>query len=185
MPLARKLWPRLVLASIVSGLDVTSNSSAQTFVWRITRRVSRSAVTVKRTSVEERDFWLPSETRDNLKIFANRSVYKNINRCILVIGIALLQIPIPYYCFVGKKPDPEILPCNVCKESKEVQVEILKAKETIKLCGHPCYSAFKFGNDFEASQCELCSKYFDKSVPKVYIHYNGGSKYFCSKVCQV
>jgi len=84
----------------------------------------------------------------------------------------------------GKPPDPEMLPCNVCKETKKVEVEILKKNEIIKLCGQPCYSAFKFGNQLDATQCELCSNYFDVEVPKVFTYFSGKCKVFCSKPCQ-
>ena len=78
-----------------------------------------------------------------------------------------------------------MLPCNVCKETKKVEVEILKKNEIIKLCGQPCYSAFKFGNQLDATQCELCSNYFDVEVPKVFTYFSGKCKVFCSKPCQV
>jgi len=85
---------------------------------------------------------------------------------------------------LGKKPDDEILPCSVCKETKIVVQEILRIQEVVKLCSDPCFSAFKFVNSVDTHQCDLCTKHFDVLVPKLPIYYDGQSKIFCSKPCQ-
>ena len=48
--------------------------------------------------------------------------------------------------------------CPVCKETKAVVQEILREKETVKLCSDPCFSAFKF------------VKHFDVLIPKIHIY---------------
>jgi len=85
---------------------------------------------------------------------------------------------------LGKKPDDEILPCSVCKETKLVVQEILREKEVVKLCSDPCFSAFKFVNSVDTHQCDLCTKHFDVLIPVIHIYYEGLSKIFCSKPCQ-
>ena len=60
----------------------------------------------------------------------------------------------------------------MCKETKAVVQEILREKETVKLCSDPCFSAFKF------------VKHFDVLIPKIHIYYDGLSKMFCSKPCK-
>jgi len=85
---------------------------------------------------------------------------------------------------LGKIPDPETLPCSVCKEMRVVEREILRVKEVVKLCGDACFSAFKFVNSVETLQCDLCAKHFDTGVDRINIHYEGLSQTFCSKPCQ-
>jgi len=85
---------------------------------------------------------------------------------------------------LGKKPEDEVLPCSVCKETKVVVQEILREKEMVKLCSDPCFSAFKFVNSVDTHQCDLCTKHFDVLIPKIHIYYDGLSKIFCSKPCQ-
>jgi len=85
---------------------------------------------------------------------------------------------------LGKKPEDEVLPCSVCKETKVVVQEILREKEVVKLCSDPCFSAFKFVNSVETNKCDLCTKHFDVLIPKIHIYYDGLSKIFCCKACQ-
>jgi len=88
------------------------------------------------------------------------------------------------HMYLGKKPEDEILPCSVCKETKVVVQEILREKEMVKLCSDPCFSAFKFVNSVDTHQCDLCTKHFDVLLPIIHIYYDGLSKIFCSKPCQ-
>jgi len=88
------------------------------------------------------------------------------------------------HMYLGKKPEDEILPCSVCKETKVVVQEILREKEMVKLCSDPCFSAFKFVNSVDTHQCDLCTKHFDVLLPVIHIYYDGLSKIFCSKPCQ-
>ena len=69
------------------------------------------------------------------------------------------------HIYLGKTPDPETLPCNVCKEVKyckplsgvatiidsvhpkvrKVEREVVRSnEEMVKLCGDACFNAFKF-----------------------------------------
>merc|ERR1719244_908753 len=89
------------------------------------------------------------------------------------------------HMYLGKKPDDEIVPCSVCKETKVVAQEILREKEVVKLCSQSsCFSAFKFVNSVDTHQCDLCTKHFDVLIPVIHIYYDGLSKIFCSKPCQ-
>ena len=85
---------------------------------------------------------------------------------------------------LGIAPDPETLPCGVCKDVRKVEREILRTKETVKLCGDACFNAFKFVNSVDTIQCDLCAKHFDVAVDRIKIHYEGLSQTFCSKPCQ-
>jgi len=89
------------------------------------------------------------------------------------------------HMYLGKKPEDEIVPCSVCKETKVVAQEILREKEVVKLCSQSsCFSAFKFVNSVDTHQCDLCTKHFDVLIPVIHIYYDGLSKIFCSKPCQ-
>ena len=66
-----------------------------------------------------------------------------------------------------------------------VAQEIKREKEVVKLCSIICFSAFKFYNSVETHQCDLCTKHFDALIPSIHISYDGLSKIFCSKPCQV
>lgn len=94
----------------------------------------------------------------------------------------------------NKDPEPaEKAPCAVCKQEKDVGAELIRSgegEENVKLCGRPCFSAYKFGNAVDSLQCDLCLKDYDlKSHPalskaKHVIYYEGQAKRFCGEPCQ-
>ena len=86
---------------------------------------------------------------------------------------------------LGEKPDVENLECFVCNEKKDVEVELLREKETVKLCGRPCFSAYKFANTMDTQVCGQCKKDYEiKTDSKFVIYYDGKTSNFCSEACQ-
>merc|ERR1719430_1025353 len=89
------------------------------------------------------------------------------------------------HIYLGKTPDPETLPCNVCKEVRKVEREVVRSNdEMVKLCGDACFNAFKFVSSVDTQACHLCQKHFDLSMEAPTIHYEGSCQAFCSKPCQ-
>jgi hypothetical protein len=60
---------------------------------------------------------------------------------------------------------------------------LLSDDDSRKLCGEPCFCAYKFGNNVESGPCDLCKKEMDiKKYPFKVIHVKGLTKRFCSQV---
>jgi len=89
------------------------------------------------------------------------------------------------HIFLGKAPEPETLPCYVCKEVRKVEREVVLKNEIIKMClEDKCFNAYKFASSIKTQVCQLCQKDFDDSMDVPTIHYEGTSVVFCSKPCQ-
>uniref|UniRef100_A0A0K2TUK9 Putative LOC101855726 [Aplysia californica] n=1 Tax=Lepeophtheirus salmonis TaxID=72036 RepID=A0A0K2TUK9_LEPSM len=95
---------------------------------------------------------------------------------------------------MGKVQEKEVLPCAVCSDSKPIEVELfmkdssytgsgLKTK-TVKLCSNPCFSAFKFANSLDTSNCDFCSMPYDIHCSENVIYFDTHCKRFCSVSCQ-
>merc|ERR1740128_945252 len=84
-----------------------------------------------------------------------------------------------------KEAEVETLPCAVCKETKLVEFQIVRADETIKLCGSgSCPNAYKFANNCNTEVCPTCKKFFDTSMlPRNTIYHDGKQQSYCSKAC--
>ena len=54
------------------------------------------------------------------------------------------------HIFLGKAPEPETLPCNVCKEVRKVEREVVLKNEIIKMClEDKCFNAYKFASSIK------------------------------------
>ncbi|QQP35584.1 Putative LOC101855726, partial [Caligus rogercresseyi] len=86
---------------------------------------------------------------------------------------------------LGKPLEKEVLPCAVCSDLKPVEVQLfLKGSSVVKLCGNPCFSAFKFVNSLGTSYCDLCANPYDINASDQVIYYENHVKRFCSMSCQ-
>ncbi|XP_075228394.1 zinc finger protein without children isoform X2 [Lycorma delicatula] len=86
----------------------------------------------------------------------------------------------------NQRPPPQIYPCDVCKNNKLVQVEVLMDSKTSKLCSEVCFAAFKFVNTIKVDQCDMCRKYFDRansSTENFCVYYEDAQHNFCCKTC--
>lgn len=52
----------------------------------------------------------------------------------------------------NQRPPPQMHPCDVCKNNKLVQVEVLMDSRISKLCSEVCFAAFKFVNTIKVGE---------------------------------
>lgn len=78
-------------------------------------------------------------------------------------------------------------PCFVCNETKPLELTVLLDGDVLRLCSHPCLSAFKFVNNVEPDECNMCKRYFERRSMNNFTHFelsrNAQPKIFCTKEC--
>lgn len=75
--------------------------------------------------------------------------------------------------------------CSVCHNSKPVEVEFLNSeRRSFYFCGEPCFVAYKFVNNVDPTQCEVCSKYVNKNLLEYSVRNNGFVHNLCSEKCK-
>lgn len=74
--------------------------------------------------------------------------------------------------------------CSVCNINKSPKVEVLLDGHIHRLCSNPCFSAFKFVNNVNPDQCDMCTQHFERKSNDSFTIYQGETpKMFCSKIC--
>ncbi|KAI5726552.1 hypothetical protein M8J76_004668 [Diaphorina citri] len=64
-----------------------------------------------------------------------------------------------------KKTQGNTACCTVCHLNKPVLYDVLSSGDKLNhLCSEKCFKAFNFVNKLDVVQCNLCEKYFDKSL---------------------
>lgn len=82
-----------------------------------------------------------------------------------------------------RKKYPQYL-CSVCNNKKSPKVEVLLDGHVHRFCSNPCFSAFKFVNNVNPDQCDMCTKHFERKSNDACTIYQGEApKIFCSKIC--
>ena len=90
-----------------------------------------------------------------------------------------------YEVLHGKEPEKETDECCECKESKVIEVELVKPEEDVaKFCSRTCLSTYKFANKVDTLECSQCKRDFDLKCKKLNIYHDGKSARFCSVACQ-
>lgn len=78
--------------------------------------------------------------------------------------------------------------CAVCHKTNRIEVEFKRSDGVIeKLCGSPCYVAFKFVNGLsDPDQCITCNKYFTitNTTKQLTLMYEGAEFKFCYEDCR-
>ena len=60
------------------------------------------------------------------------------------------------HIFLGKAPEPETLPCNVCKEVRKVERQVVLKNEIIKMClEDKCFNAYKFTSSIKTQVVDI------------------------------
>lgn len=82
-----------------------------------------------------------------------------------------------------RKRYPQYL-CSVCNNKKSPKVEVLLDGHVHRFCSNPCFSAFKFVNNVNPDQCDMCTKHFERKSCDAHTIYQGETpKIFCTNIC--
>lgn len=82
-----------------------------------------------------------------------------------------------------KKKQPSHV-CSVCNNKKAAKIEVFLDDNVHRFCSNPCFSAFKFVNNVNPDQCDMCTKYFERKSAEAFTIYQiSESKIFCTRVC--
>lgn len=74
--------------------------------------------------------------------------------------------------------------CSVCNNKRSPKVEITLDGHVHRFCSNPCFSAFKFVNNVNPDQCDMCTKHFERKSNDACTIYQGeNTKMFCDKIC--
>ncbi len=74
--------------------------------------------------------------------------------------------------------------CSVCGKMAPIKHEVNFDNKAHKLCGEPCFAAFRFANKLSMNMCENCGTYcYAEGNNPQSIQFEGSLKKFCSIKC--
>ncbi len=84
---------------------------------------------------------------------------------------------------VPKKGEPTKSSCSVCKKITVTKHEVNFGGKLHKICGDPCFAAFRYSNKLSMNMCEACNTVVTDGPAVQSIQFEGQMKKFCTMNC--